>query len=676
MLLWQLHGHPLLQPGFGLDTDLYVELARRVAAFDLALGPGAYPAAPLYIYVLGGVFSLTGGSLLAARVLQILLGTLAVWLIADSARRWYGDKAAVPAALLAAVCGPFAFNEVLILQSALDPVLVALALWQLTRALASEHGAAWFASGLAWAAVVLNRPNALPFLAVLAAGIVWSLGWRRGRKPLAAFAIGLALLMGPVAARNAAVTGELVLISSHGGFNFFVGNNADADGTYRSVAGVTPSSVLQARDARRVAEAAAGRVLGDGEVSDYFYERAWHWIRSSPADALALFARKLRYVISADEISLNYSYAYYSRDAGTVLVAMPVGPWLLLPLGLVGLLACAPPDRGYRLWASFVPAYAFSVALFFVSERYRLPMLVPLVASSAALLVRGAALAAVGAWRQLAMGAGAVAVAVFLTWWPTGLDNGRGEERIALAEAVIRAGDRVRGRQLVEEALAGHPQPALVLFRAGRASQAAGDRDQAIARYQQALARDPGRVEVRFFLGQCLLDQRRVGEAIPHLNSAVTSGIRLDVAPFDLARALASTGDFDAARRALMRLEIPQVADTASFLGAAQMAERLQDPALAIRFYAQVLERPDMPPPAAERLGVLLAMTGRAREAIAVLEAAARRAPREPSLHLNLAVALAQEGRLAEARQRVQEALRLRPDYPQAQALSQRLGGL
>ena len=697
VLLWQLHDHPLLQPGFGLDTDLFVDLARRVAAGDLVLAPGAYPAAPVYIYFLGGVFALTGGSLLAARAVQILAGAVAVWLVGDTARRWFGPGAAVPAALLAALCGPFAFNEVLVLQSSLDPVLFALASWQLTRAMIAarsvrqsagrdggrhegaqgEQGTAaraWLAAGVAWAAVALNRPNALPYLAVIAAGIPWLSG-RRGWRPLAAFALGGLLLLGPVALRNRSVTGDLVLIASHGGFNLFVGNNPEADGTYRSVEGVTPSSVRQAADTRRVAEQAVGRPLTDREVSDYFRDRALAWIRGAPIDALQLLARKLRYVVAADEIALNYSYAYYRHDEPTVLTLMPVGPWLLLPLGLVGLVAGAPRgDRAYLVWAAFVPVYALGVAIFFVAERYRLPLLVPLASASGGLIAAAGATVSARQWGRLGAGVLAVAAVAVLAWWPTGLDDGRGEERTSMAEVLIRGGEAARAQRLIDETLPGHPEPALLLFRAGRALQAAGDRPSAIARYEQALARDPARAEIRFFLGQCLLDQRRAVEAIPHLDAAVAAGVRRDVAPFDLARALASTGDYDAARRALARLAIPPQADTASFVNAGQMAEGLRDAPLAIRFYAAAAERPDAPVAVVERLGVLLAMSGRAREAIAVLERGVRQSPGAASLHLNLAVALAQDGRFDEARARVAEALRLRPDYPQAGALAERLG--
>jgi tetratricopeptide (TPR) repeat protein len=216
--------------------------------------------------------------------------------------------------------------------------------------------------------------------------------------------------------------------------------------------------------------------------------------------------------------------------------------------------------------------------------------------------------------------------------------------------------------------------PAARLYREGRELQAQGQRAAAIGRYEQVLAADPSRVDARFFLGQSLLADNRVSDAIPHLNAAVTAGVRPDVAPFDLARALASTGDQAAAQRALARLKIPPQADTGSFVTAGQFAEALRDLPLAIQFYAQANQRADVPSAVVERLGVLLATSRRTGEAIAVLERGIARAPSEASLHLNLAVVLAQEGRLAEARARLREALRLRPDYPQAKALAERLG--
>ena len=69
-----------------------------------------------------------------------------------------------------------------------------------------------------------------------------------------------------------------------------------------------------------------------------------------------------------------------------------IGPWLLIPLGLVGLVFFAPPPprrRDFLIWAAFVPGYAVGVAAFFVAERYRLPLLVPLCVGAGAAIDSG-----------------------------------------------------------------------------------------------------------------------------------------------------------------------------------------------------------------------------------------------------------------------------------------------
>ncbi|PYR16743.1 MAG: hypothetical protein DMF95_10735 [Acidobacteria bacterium] len=55
---------------------------------------------------------------------------------------------------------------------------------------------------------------------------------------------------------------------------------------------------------------------------------------------------------------------------------MFVGPWLLIPLGLVGFVTAAPKATRleYLIWGSFVPVYAVAVAVFYVTDRYQLPM--------------------------------------------------------------------------------------------------------------------------------------------------------------------------------------------------------------------------------------------------------------------------------------------------------------
>ena len=263
IVVLQLRDHPLLQADAGLDTTIYTNLASRVLAGNRSLAPGLYVVSPLYIYVLAAIFSFSG-ALLAVRLVQVALGTAAVWLIFAGARAWHGERAAWIAAVLAALTGLFTFHEVLILQAALDPFLTAAALATLAFALTRPRPLLWFAlSGLALGTQTLNRPNVLlPCVAILALLAV-AQRWRA----LTMMAAGVVLALSPVIVRNIVVAADWSPASSHGGLNFYIGNNAEADGTYRPVPGITPNMAGQQQDARRIAEESVGRALSDADVS-------------------------------------------------------------------------------------------------------------------------------------------------------------------------------------------------------------------------------------------------------------------------------------------------------------------------------------------------------------------------------------------------------------------------
>jgi tetratricopeptide (TPR) repeat protein len=685
--LVQLHGHPLLQPAGELDTAYYVALAREVAAGDLSAGGRAFVVSPLYVYVLAAVFAATGGSLLAAKVVQIALGAAAVGLVFATARLWFGARIAWLAAGLALLAGPFTFNEVLILQSALDPFLTALSLYVLARAWFGQAPRAWLAAGVILGLHALNRPNVLIVAAAtgawLAAAVVRARlrgrasraghprGERTGPRPAAlmGLALGLGAALAPAALHNTLAAGELTLVSSHGGLNFYIGNHAGADGTYRSVPGIAPSIAGQARDARRVAERALGRALTDAEVSAYFYRLAWEWIRTHPADALRLLARKVAYTFNAADVALNYSYAYYARDEPTILRWLVVGPWLLLPLGLFGLAVARPAPAALRRawwpWAAYVPAYGLAVAIFFVSGRYRLPLLVPLALTSAAAL--GWFAAAVRARRRRAAAAAALLAGLALaTNRDAGLDDGRAGERMEMIVHLVDSGRDAEAMALLESTVPMARDLALLYFRAGQAFFERGEAARAVPLLRRAHDRAPDRPEIRLVLGQALLDAGRPVEAAPHLLAALESGVRPDLAAFDLARARAAGGDRAGARAALRRIPHPAGLDAASQLAAGRLALELGDADFALAVLQAAVRAAPADASLAEALGLALEAAGRRDEAIAALERACALDGRSATARLNLAVLLAERGRTEAARRLAEEALAIRPDYVRA----------
>ncbi|HUE89160.1 MAG TPA: hypothetical protein VMO26_24030 [Vicinamibacterales bacterium] len=235
--------------------------------------------------------------------------------------------------------------------------------------------------------------------------------------------------------------------------------------------GITPSIAGQAGDSKRVAESSVGRSLSPGEVSNYFAGRAIDWAIGHPLDALRLTIRKIGILLNRVDVPLNYSYAFYARETSSFLRVLAVGPWLLLPFGLIGLFwpALRANRVGYWVWAMFVPVYGAAVVVFFVTDRYRMPLFVPLCATAGAALLRFFDLVRTRQFAALLLPAGAVTVAAFVAFANLGLDNGIGGEQTRKAVLLIEQGSFDEALRYVEQIASEHSHPGVLRFRVAQA---------------------------------------------------------------------------------------------------------------------------------------------------------------------------------------------------------------
>lgn len=644
VVVLQLRDHPLLQADIaGFESTVYAVIASRISSGEPWLGFELLSVPPLYVYFLALVLSVTK-VLAAVRIAQIALGTAAVACVFAATRVWFGGRAAWLAALFAGLCGLFTYYETTILPSALDPFLTSAALAALAMASApAARAKGWLAlSALAFLLLLLNRPAIV-----------------------------------------------------HGGLQFYVGNNPRSDGTERPVAGIAAEDLLQQHeDARRVAEASSGRNLDEGGVSAYFYTLGRSWISLHPGDAAAHLARKLALAFNAGHIAASYSFPFYAYDARTLLAGLFVGPWLLLPLGLVGLaIGVFHGRRGdYLIWASFVPLYALAVALFFVTERARLPLLVPLCVGAGAaadfFMSRGTRPPDRPAFlpRPLFV-AGAVALLCLFALManiPRRRADGRAEDRTRMAEAMI-VRDRIDlAEQWAARALAIHPRPADVHLRVGRRLVVHSRPEAALAHLERALQLDASSAAANYAMGQALVQARRPREAIPHLRSALKNGVRDPLAGYELARALSAAGDRAGALQTLQAVRLPAPdrdaqagpdasADADRWNALGRLALQLESPSLAAVFFSGAVEAAPRAARPRQDLGLALSLQGRYAEAIVHLEQAAALDPANPETQLYLAAAYAEAGRREDARARAREALRLKPDFQRARQFLRRL---
>jgi Flp pilus assembly protein TadD len=386
----------LLPTPFGrhlvLDAQWYDQAARTLlAGKDLAAGDLLFRP-PLYPVLLAGVYKALGPGLLAPRLLQSLLGLATVVLVARIARRTHGEAAAKVAAILAATYGMFIYFEAEILTATLGTFFVAAATALFLEGAERGSRARMAASGLAIGLAAICHGTLLAFAPVAAAALL-----SRGRSALllaAVLVLGVAAPLGVVAARNLAKSGELVVLGSQGGVNFYIGNNPTSDGKSALAPGFAEAQQVLHHDglyrdtvevaSRAIAERERGRRLSAAQVSSYWYERGIDWIRTKPREALVLDLRKLVYFWNGGEISNNRDLHDQAARQTPILRIFLAQYSVLLPLAIYGAVRQGLGTPHRRFLAASAVTLGAATALFFVCSRFRQPALVWILPFAAA----------------------------------------------------------------------------------------------------------------------------------------------------------------------------------------------------------------------------------------------------------------------------------------------------
>jgi 4-amino-4-deoxy-L-arabinose transferase-like glycosyltransferase len=358
-----------------LDALAYHEWALEILAGDW-LGDRVYYQDPLYPFFLAGLYAILGPGSLAVLFAQSALDAASAVLLFATARRLFGHVPALVAGLLAAGYAPFLYFSALLLKAPLKLFLFNLTFLLLVRAAQGGRPRQWLAAGFAFGLAALARGNALLFAPVLVAWIALDRARPAATRAVSAAlaCAGVALALLPVAARNYAVGGELVVLNSQAGQNFYIGNFRGNDtGGYRAPPFLRADPRYEEEDFAREAEAAVGRALTPAEVSRYWWRRGADEVRADPGHFVRHLFRKLLVLVNHHEIADNYSFDFIAEVAAPLL-SWPLPRYgVLLPLALCGA-AFARRRRDALLLQGFALAYAASLLVFFNLSRLRLPI--------------------------------------------------------------------------------------------------------------------------------------------------------------------------------------------------------------------------------------------------------------------------------------------------------------
>lgn len=407
---------------FFLDPHVHDLLALRIATENF-WGDEPFFRAPLYPYFLGILYRIFGHDYLIPRVVQALIGAVSCIFVFLIGKRIFGHVVALLAALLASFYWILIYYDGEFLIPVLSVFLNLLLLFLLLRKTEpgrSENfegfqGASrnptepcgpadlrtrgpgeksFFAAGLVLGLSAVARPNILIFLPCV---VLWLVvvcrdqGWKRIAFLSSVLAVGASMMILPVTLRNYFVGNDLELISSQGGVNFFIGNNSKSDGKTPCQPAYVPiwEDYLFKRKHKEniwvedniwrtskiIAEKTIGRELRPSEISRFWYKQAAKFVTKRPWSFLKLFLKKIYFLWNAYEIPSNDRIYVFMVNSKVLKFLSYLHFGIVGPLSLLGMGLCLKEWRRYLLFYLYVIGYGFSIVLFFVNMRYRVPLL-------------------------------------------------------------------------------------------------------------------------------------------------------------------------------------------------------------------------------------------------------------------------------------------------------------
>src|SRR5436190_20176843 len=221
--------------------------------FGAGTGSTAWEA-PLYPYLIGGVFKLTGvytqTSALILLCINSIFSALTCVAIFAIARKCFSERVAVWSAWAWVLLPPVMYWAVRwVWETSLAVLLLALIFWLTLELEELEGTRPWIAFGLLWGVAALTNTSLLSFLP--ASGLwAWIRRAKAGKSSLAGVLLSALFFVATIApwlVRNYETFGQFVFIRSNFGAELRLGNGPGADGTWMAYLHPTQNPVALQR---------------------------------------------------------------------------------------------------------------------------------------------------------------------------------------------------------------------------------------------------------------------------------------------------------------------------------------------------------------------------------------------------------------------------------------------
>jgi len=510
-----------------LDADAYDQWAKAIAAGGW-LRQTAFYQSPLYPYLLGGVYALFGRDLMLVSVLNALLDAGTVALLTGFTFKQFGRAAAITTATLGIFYRPMIFYAAPVMKEPLALFLLALFVVFAFRAWQENKKRDYVLSGLFLGLGALARGNVL-FLApaLLALSVIT---WRKKAvKGALLFSAVLGLAIAPATLHNAVVSKDFVPINYADGFNLYIGHSPIANGTNAYPPEVSTDPVQEEINVAWIARQATGQPLKPSGVSRYWRGRALEQILADPWREIILLKNKLEAFTNSAEKFDNYDMPFIARNFDTLLSWPLIGFWVLSTLAAFAFVpALKKKNRAALFLLVMAGAYLASVLPFYVTDRYRLPVVIFLLPMAGAAIPYAKQMIAGKEKRLLAAATLAALLFAFLglredpthtdltafDWGTLTTIYANSEQPKKALDALAKGiavdpvevgpqgyiqgsfaaealGQQQKATQLLDEALSHFPRNGIVHYNIGRALAARGKLKEAQKSFEKAMALNP-----------------------------------------------------------------------------------------------------------------------------------------------------------------------------------------
>ena len=354
------------------DGDFYIFISKFIDGNLDIVSKEPFYYSPLYAYLSNITLNIFNYNTFYLQIFNIMLGSLVPVFVYLTAKLFFKDsKIIFFVTFLSVFFDTFLLYDLTILKTTTGILLISSGIYFLSKFFFYKNKKDLVFSSIFLGLSSLIYANMLLFIAVVFLYLLIKNVRLSIYFLIPAFIVVLITLV-----RNYTVSKDFIPITAIGGIHFYIGNNFQSKGIYTHIPGIRPSGFGHYFDAKKIAERETGKKLKPSEVSNFWKEKTITGIKEHPEHFVKLLIKKLWYTFNYFDIPNNINKNYIKAKS-KIYKNISISYGIIALLGLTGFILSLRKKEFFILNLFFI-VYTFSIVLFFVNDRYRLPLAIPM----------------------------------------------------------------------------------------------------------------------------------------------------------------------------------------------------------------------------------------------------------------------------------------------------------